>query len=374
MKSAVTQSGYRSLRQEGNSMRIRAKYASRCPICLQSISVGESVEWAKGSKAKHAACVDSQKSENRSESDSVSDGNSQSGSSVKLPETSERKTEKGQEHYFTIDWMDLKDVFRRFFKTGHTGMSDYHDRYFASHSKGSSWSGFTRGQLERWMEKGYESGAQAGLQDLTPPIREKRRRVWNDNDGEFDYDRMIYGEDKFYSELTRQETIPGVAIEAGIMFSGSVNAEVVSAYNTWICRIIYALEMSGVDCQVTLDFPSHNLFGETTRGKFSLAHNIVRVKKEGERSDFLSWSAMLSPAALRCIGFNVGAMHAESKGKRCSSSFGHGVPERTEWKVVYDQERRVIVIENAYFGGRNFPEESMTQQFRDILVSMKKGA
>lgn len=38
-------------------MTITAKYAATCPCCNRPISVGDKIEWSKGSKARHAACA-----------------------------------------------------------------------------------------------------------------------------------------------------------------------------------------------------------------------------------------------------------------------------------------------------------------------------
>lgn len=38
-------------------MTITAKYPSVCPCCNQRIQPGTTVEWTKGSKARHVACA-----------------------------------------------------------------------------------------------------------------------------------------------------------------------------------------------------------------------------------------------------------------------------------------------------------------------------
>lgn len=38
-------------------MKITAKFASTCPCCNVRIAVGSSVEWVKGSPARHVACA-----------------------------------------------------------------------------------------------------------------------------------------------------------------------------------------------------------------------------------------------------------------------------------------------------------------------------
>lgn len=37
-------------------MTITARYASRCATCAQQIHVGEQIEWARGTAARHTEC------------------------------------------------------------------------------------------------------------------------------------------------------------------------------------------------------------------------------------------------------------------------------------------------------------------------------
>ena len=38
-------------------MNITARFASSCPCCRRPIMAGSTVEWSKGSPARHTACV-----------------------------------------------------------------------------------------------------------------------------------------------------------------------------------------------------------------------------------------------------------------------------------------------------------------------------
>lgn len=275
--------------------------------------------------------------------------------------------------YFTIDWADFKQKLL----SGLSGQSDLkvNRQKFLSRFAGGSWEGFTRGQLERWLREGFQTEAIHGLTEFVPPIREKRKYVFNEDGDEFHYDLAASGDDKYMSSFTKRESIPGVAIEAGIMFSSSTSAETVNAYSVWLCKIAWSLESAGIDTQITLDFPSWNMNEGNWRnaGEGTLFHNIVRVKKENEATDFLSWSAMLSPASLRSIGFALGDLHMDSLGLKTNSGWGRGMPDRVQWKCRYDSDRRVIVIENRYIGGYGslFPEEDMSRQFRECLKEMQ---
>ena len=283
-----------------------------------------------------------------------------------------------QERFFTIDWSELKPTLLAAID-GKTELklnrSNILSHVQVDHGY-SSWSGFTRAQSEKWLREGYVTEAISGLTEFVPPIREKRKFVFGEEGDEFHFDLAASGNDNYMSHFTKREAIPGVAIEASIMFSASTNAEIVNAYNVWLCKIAYSLDGAGIDCQITLDFPSWNMNRNTRRisaGEGTLYHNIVRVKKENEASDFLSWSAMLSPAALRSYGFAVGDLHMESLGLVTDGSWGRGIPDRVAWKCWYDAERRVIRIENVYSGhyGQSFPADDMTRQFRDCLKEMQ---
>jgi hypothetical protein len=214
-----------------------------------------------------------------------------------------------------------------------------------------------------------------GLTNLIPPIREKIRTIWHDDGDEFHVDRAISGDDNFISMQTRRETIPGLKVEAGIMFASMVSEQTVSAYTVWLCKVMYSLEMSGIDAVLTLDFPSWNGVNDKHRGAAGAAgsmlyHSLIRVKRENEISDFKGWSAMVSPAALRNFGFGAICLHANEIGGTPSSSMGRGVPERRDWLVRWDKSRKVLVVENCYMG-RDFNEEKMT---RELKACMKEVA
>lgn len=279
--------------------------------------------------------------------------------------------------FHTVEWSDFKSYLRDAIFDGKApeGMK-INSNSFIEHARSSgSWRGYSSGQLQRWITEGYKTEAIHGLGEFIPPVRDKRKLIFGEEGDEFHFDIAASGDDNYMSFFTKQESIPGVAIEAGIMFSAGVSAETVNAYNTWLCKCAYSLEASGIDTQITLDFPSWNLSEgggrRVSAGTGTLFHNIVKVKKENEASDFLSWSPMLSPAALRNFGFALGDLHCEALGERITGSFGRGVPERHSWRVNYNAERRTIEVVNAYSAYGSFPEVDMTRQFREALKTMQ---
>jgi len=273
--------------------------------------------------------------------------------------------------YFRIDWSELREVLRKGVRGDFSDIKrEPHKRRAAGYLEGSGWQGYTRGQITRWLDEGYVTDAMHGLEDMIPPIREKRKYVFSEDGDEYHHDMMLSGDDNFTSSFTKRETIPGVAIEAEIMFSSGVEASVINAYTVWLCKIAYSLESAGIDTEITLDFPSKNL-GNDGR----VFHNVVRVKKENEASDFFAWSPMLSPASFRCFGFIVGLMHCDREKVNAHGAWGEGMRQRSAWKIEYDAERRVIVIQCPYMSSNSatyrFPAEDMTRQFRAALLEMQ---
>src|SRR5215831_2585932 len=155
--------------------------------------------------------------------------------------------------YFTIDWADFKSKLKTVIVDGKTGgeFLKINARSFESHCKHSgSFTGVSLGQMQRWLTEGYQTESIHGLSEFTPPIREKRKLRFSEEGDEFHLDLAYSGVDNYMSEWTKRETIPGVAIEAGIMFAGMVDSKVVAEYETWICKVAYSLESAGIDCQI----------------------------------------------------------------------------------------------------------------------------
>jgi hypothetical protein len=282
---------------------------------------------------------------------------------------------KPNESYFQIDWFDYKKILKETVIQGNgpTLNNATTTRSFREHVAASgSWRGYTEGQLQRWISDGYTPPEMVGgLTNLIPPMREKSRTIWNEDGDEFHVDRAMAGSDNFMSQQSRREVIPGLRIEAGIMFSSATSHTVVNNYTVWLCKVLYSLEMSGIDTQLTLDFPSWESVNDTSRKRAgsagsTLYHSVVRVKKEGEQSDFKSWSPMVSPASLRNFGFGAICLHANQNDGTPSGTMGRGVPERNEWKLVWNPERRVLVVENAY-SSPSFPESKMTTDLKEVL-------
>lgn len=271
---------------------------------------------------------------------------------------------------WTIDWQDLKEICRRVLEGDIPNVRSGNQRILTKclHGADDSFNGFTAPELLRWMAVGFPTAAIQGLSEFTPPIRDKRRMIFSEEGDEFHVDLALAGEENFMSRFTKRQVIPGVSLDCMITFSAYIPAHVVNAYNTWICRTVYSLESAGIDCEVTLTNPVRRAMPGVDPNTVQLTK--VRVKKQNEISDFVSISPMLSPAALRGFLFAAKALHAESRGVTVSS--GLGAPASKEWSVKYDKETRRIVV-SCNGAAKSFPEEEMTNQFRQALKDAMSG-
>jgi len=269
---------------------------------------------------------------------------------------------------FRIDWNDLREVLRKVVSGNTSDLKRPGNKDLAAtFIQGGTWAGFTKGQVERWLHEGYKTETIHGLEDLVPPIREKRKYIFSEDGDEYHHDMMLSGEDNFTSSFTKRETIPGMALEAECSFSGAVDASVVNAYIVWVCKLAISLETAGIDTDITFKLQSRNVTGD---GR--IYQTSIRVKRENEASDFFAWSPMLSPAAFRAFGFIARLLHCDREEQTAKSSMGQGMSGlRSAWKVLYDSERNVITCQVPYMGSRQFPEEDMTRQFRAALLEMQ---
>jgi hypothetical protein len=232
----------------------------------------------------------------------------------------------------------------------------------------AKWTGYGTEEIKRWIVSGYQVQGLI-LGDPPVPIRDKRKLRFNEDEGEFHYDLAMSGDDNYFSEWTKREIIPGLAVEAEISFVCSTDNKILTDYFAWICRAVYSLEENGVDCQVSLTMTMPNVFGGYGDPK---RRTIVRVKKENEISDFTFWSAMISPACFRTFGFCAQTLNADAHGRKVSSGQGSNSGSR-QWSVKFNPDRRVMEIKCPYSGGGySFPEEDMTRQLHEALAETRK--
>lgn len=337
---------------------ISSRYPGRCRNCKTAHRAGDRVHWTKGIKG--VLCVNCA-------------GNQTPQTPAVTPRKAKpeiRSERDSNGHRWMISWRELKEIARRVMDND---MSDFprnpaakEQAHRAIHlQRGTSWHGYTVGQLSRWLSDGYESETIQSLQDFTPPLREKRRYIFDEEGDEIHLDLAWSGADNFHSQWTKRETIPGVSIEVATCFSFGASAQPINDYNRWVCKVVYSLETSGVDCEINTVCQDRNLFNDG-----EIRTTVVRLKSENEATDFLSFSAMLGPPAFRSFMFLAHSVWAEEEMGKIDQGQG-SVSGHDEWGVEYDSEHRVIRLTAPYHPSK-FPEEDMTRQLREVLKSMKE--
>lgn len=275
----------------------------------------------------------------------------------------------------TIEWSDLKTLSLQVIR-GESIRSSFNlssnvevfTRRFRDVDASSSWYGYTKSQLERWLTQGYSAEAIGDLSEFNPPIRDKRKLRFSEEGDEFHYDLAASGDENYMSEWTKRPSIPGLSLEIEIGFAAATNAEIVNAYNSWCCQAVYSLESAGIDTEIMLNLTCDsagggNLFADN---RSQHGQTRIRVKRENEAVDFVSFSPMLSPAAVRTFGFAAQAMHTDKVNRPCSPTHGYWDIPR-DFGVTYDRENSKMRIACKPYGAHEFPREKMNAALRNAL-------
>jgi len=274
---------------------------------------------------------------------------------------------------YTVEWELLREVTQRLINGDASDFTRTANKRRAKHVVGSltdpdtfrdDWRGFTTNQLNDWLAKGYQSPAIHGLRDFAPPIREKRRYVVTEDGDEMLIDLVLGGADSFYGDFTTQDQIPGLAIDAEIGMVASNNNRVLIDYFKWLNRVIYSLDSIGIDCEVTLRYECRNLFNQSG----AKTATVVAVKRENQKTDFLSWSPMISPASFRSLMFVANTINADARGFDVSD--GQGSRSGGRWSVEYQPEHSTLRLD-CEWSSRAFPLDSMQSQFEQCLKQIK---
>lgn len=268
---------------------------------------------------------------------------------------------RGESADWTIDWADLKQFSQAAMRGQKLGLKPRNAEVFEHLTHPSQWNGFDRGQVERWMKSGYESSAIQGLGEAAP-VREKRRFILADEGDEISIPDALGGEEYFMIRQTKRQIVPGVSLDVIVTFASSTDAAIVNAYNAWICRTAYGLDISGIDAEITLNFSVRGCISEIP----GRTNTRVRVKKSGELIDFVSISPMMSPAAFRGFLFSACALHAESRNMNAAGGLGHGDNEQ-QFGVKFNPNTRKIVVTSQRIGAKQFPEARMTAELKQAL-------
>jgi len=267
---------------------------------------------------------------------------------------------------FEVNWAELRPMLIA--ATDPNGKltgwnnAQYRER-FRKEFKGSSFAGFSAGEVNRWLREGYKTSAIAGLSGLMPPLRKRQRARFVEDGDELHLDRVYSGEEKFMSMPERREVMAGVRLNIELDASAG-SSGMLFPYQRWMAQSIYALLTSGVDCEVSIFTLSRNLF----RHQSGTCRQRVTVKRFGEMADFAGFSAMFSPAAFRGIMFSTFALHADRQGLQLG---GYGSGVTTKWGAEYNKATRSIEV-RCNWTASTFPEGEMTAKLREAIKAMQK--
>lgn len=270
----------------------------------------------------------------------------------------------------TIPFTDLKDAYIRavagqdvcHFKKN----NDHVAEMVQAWREKSSFYGPSSKEVIEWLHKGYQ---QPGL-TLDPPIEpvRKRRRLKYGEEGELQLDLMWSGHDYPFLDWTKRDTLPGMRVDIRTNFVSSTPVDIPIAFYRWVLRALVALESAGIDVEVWLTGENQGIF-QGDSGNYLMNH--VQVKKQGEQTDLLSWSPMLSPGGYRHLTFLSYIIGSDSHKKIAKSSLGHGPAARLGWTVSFDPDTSELRFACPY-SPRDFPESEMDTQLRLVLAEARK--
>lgn len=277
-----------------------------------------------------------------------------------------------EEH--TLDWHELKQAYidatignKRTMVKRTSNKNKINDLVSGWKSK-KQFYGCSSHEVNEWLHKGYR---QPGL-TLDPPIEpvRKRRRLTFAEEGELQLDLVWSGHDYPWLQWTPREIMPGMKIDIMYNFVAMTRVEDIIAYCRFVLRSLIALEAAGIDLEVWISSISSNIFQGNYTGQL---YNKVRVKREGEQTDYLGWSAMVSPGGFRHLMFLDYVISADQLGYDVSYGLGHGTNSGQRWKVAYDPDHTLLSFKCPWHP-HGFPEKEMEIELRTVLKEARRAA
>jgi hypothetical protein len=329
-----------------------SKFKSRCKRCSSRIDVGDQIYWSKPTGALCLKCGGNSPKESDGKPSAVPGGAQRKDGATK----------------FSIDWADLKQFCQNVWKQNAppSNFLDANKRRLRDTlvNVREEFTGYSRGQAERWTKEGYEVESLKGISEFAPPIREKRRLQFVEEGDEFHLDLAHSGYENYMSTWTKREVIPGIRVNVFCSLYAGVAAKVTNDFNRWVCRMIYSLESIGIDAEI--NFSVDGTDGPAKRIPFQ---TTIRVKKEGEATDFLSFSPMLSPAGFRLFSFAAIVLHSQENNYPVPTGLGRPAM-RTKWSVEVDKETQTLEIKTPW-NASEFPEDDMQKQLQTAIKELR---
>jgi len=319
--------------------RISVRHGAPCRACKQMIPAGSEAIWRKGYGIRHLTCT---------------------------PDGGRPQKPVQGRNSFPFDYAEVRDTFQKLvdqgtLRTKVQSNTRVHERNLETWQRDSSWIGCTIQDMRDFIANGYRV---AGIEDLHPdlvPVR-KRRRLKFDEDGELQVDLVASGFDYPFLQWEQREKKPGMVVNVSVDFNANVSAQVIRDYQTWVARMLTALENEGYDVEVNVRMGLRDTWKNSGTNDV-----LIRVKRENEAVDFSRWSAMFSPGGFRMLGFTAIVMAGDREGKPVNSSLGSATSSK--WGVSFDTETRILSVNCE--GSRDFPAARMTDDLKTALAKAK---
>lgn len=278
----------------------------------------------------------------------------------------------GKEIHHTINYAELKQLYidatsgKRVAKR--VKNQEIISRLVDGWKNDSSFYGVKTTEVVKWLRDGYR---QEGL-TLNPPVEpiRKRRRIMYAEEGELQLDLAWSGHDYPFLQWTKRETMPGMRCNIYANFQAGTKVDIIQQYYRFCLRALIALENSGIDLEVWISSDSIDIFGNGDRSDKLFQH--VEVKKEGEQTDYLGWSAMVSPGGYRHLFFLEHVIGCDRNGRDSTHGLGRGMNMYNQgWECQYDIDERQLTFRCPWHP-KEFPDQEMEFQLRDVILNARK--
>lgn len=269
----------------------------------------------------------------------------------------------------TFSYSEIKDAYLSTIKGERITALEKNHKFLMNHKYAWSFNqdefyGATSKAMEEWLKSGYKVESLI----LDPPIipLRKRRRLNFRDEGELQLDLMWSGHDYPFLDWTKRDIMPGMRVDISLGFASIVNPEVIADFNRWVLRALVALESAGVDLEIWVNSVTRGLFA---RGDETVKVSI-QVKKEGEQSDYLMWSPLMSPGGYRHLYFLADVLAADRFKRVVNEDLGYAVSDG-ELSVKYNSDTQTIKIGRPAIL-RSFSEEEMDLNLREVLAQARR--
>lgn len=274
---------------------------------------------------------------------------------------------------YTLTFAEMRDKWIAGYRDNDTSfLANSHnaDRYRSLKNEWISapdWYGGNPDDTLRYFQDGFQTDMLDCVDTSAMPVRKRAKPKYNDCEGDFRYDLFASGDDNYFVQWSQRESIPGITVEFSTGFLADVPASTIAEYMRWLCAALIAIESAGIDAAIYATSYGVRRF-QTSSDSLKWR---MEVKREGERNDFLNWSALFSPASYRQLGFFTLILAAESLGH--SVNPGMGATQSDSWNVTFEKETRTLKISHVSKGyaTRSFPEKEMTDKLISALAESR---